>query len=57
MMFGDAQADEAEVDVAKVVVRKGQWFETVVSGWRRDDSQICLYPRDIAHFPSSLEDP
>jgi hypothetical protein len=56
-MFGNAQADEAEVDVAKVVVSEGQWFETEVSGWRRDDSQICLYPRDIAHLPSSLEDP
>jgi hypothetical protein len=56
-MFGNTQGNKAELDVAKVAVSEGQWFETEVSGWRRDDSQICLYPRDIAHLPSSLEDP
>jgi len=56
-MLGNAQADEAEVDVPKVVVSEGQGFETGVSGRRRDDSQICLYPRDVAHLPPSLENP
>ena len=56
-MLGNAQGNEAEVDVAKVVVSEGQWFETRLSCWRNDDSQICLYPRDIAHLPSPLEDP
>lgn len=56
-MLGNAQADEAEVDVAKVVVSEGQGFKTGVNRGQVDDLQIGLYPRDVAHLPPSLENP
>jgi hypothetical protein len=56
-VLGNAQADKAEVDVAKIVVSKGEWFETEISRWPRDDLPIRLHPRDIAHLPPSLQNP
>jgi hypothetical protein len=55
-MFGDAETDEANVDVAEVRVFERQRLETGISLTRQGDLQVGLGPGDITHIPSSLQD-